>query len=185
MHHFGCLQQYDLANILSTSPDKPYVILASEVACILHLTMLPEFVTYGALFLLQQFKKKRRHANGRGGRGLFVGAFVIASKVLYDGRDPEQSWKAACKLEVAGRQTMKEKDVSPIDSLYIDPAELKAFQLKVQQDFDEPDVVLAVPKEEEQQNLAAVQAHVPQEDPVSPEPSPIMKGPTQVRPVKW
>ncbi|KAF8593672.1 hypothetical protein BDV93DRAFT_566267 [Ceratobasidium sp. AG-I] len=66
------------------------------VAYALHRTRLHAMVTSRALYLLLRLKHRFTAARGSSGHRLYISAFMIASKVIYDTIYSNESWSARC-----------------------------------------------------------------------------------------
>jgi hypothetical protein len=88
----SCPELPPSTNLTSSAQPVPSPMLAHFVAYALHRTRLVPCITFAALFLLQRLKNRFPAARGSSGHHLFISAFVVASKVIYDDTYSNKSW---------------------------------------------------------------------------------------------
>lgn len=124
----------------SANPPQPPVVhtLAKFIAYALHRTRLPGSVTFSALFLLSRLKGRFPGARGSSGHRLWISAFMIASKVVCDDTYSNKSWA------IVGQHMFTLKEINQMERemcgylewlLNVDPAELRAFEAAVREQF--------------------------------------------------
>ncbi|KAI0640822.1 hypothetical protein C8Q79DRAFT_921090 [Trametes meyenii] len=134
-HLFACPDLPPLSTAVPPAPSPP---LSNFIAYALHRTRLHTSVTFAALYLLQRLKSRFPAAWGSSGHRLFISAFMIASKVIYDDTYSNKSWSIVGQGMFALRETnqMEHEMCSYLEwQLNINPNALKEFEQKVRRDF--------------------------------------------------
>ncbi|KAI1791231.1 hypothetical protein LXA43DRAFT_1074419 [Ganoderma leucocontextum] len=134
-HLFACPDLPPLSTAVPPAPSPP---LANFIAYALHRTRLHSSVTFAALYLLQRLKARFPAARGSSGHRLFISAFMIASKVIWDDTYANKSWS------IVGQGMFPLREINQMEremcsylewQVNIEPNALKEFEAGVRRDF--------------------------------------------------
>ncbi|KAL0578906.1 hypothetical protein V5O48_003097 [Marasmius crinis-equi] len=131
-HLFAC-PEYPPSSTLQLQARLPQFI-----AYTLHRTNLHPSVTCTSLILLQRLKNRFPTAQGSSGQRLFISAFMVASKVIYDDTYSNESWTfVAQKLFTLREINQMEREMcNYLDwDLTVDNSTLSCFEDTLKQDF--------------------------------------------------
>ncbi|KAJ7077474.1 hypothetical protein C8R43DRAFT_898940, partial [Mycena crocata] len=122
-----------------TNRDKPYDSLTRFIAYVTYRMTLDDCVAYGALLLLERLKERHPAATGASGRRLFLTAYIITAKVLYDETYSTLSWTTCLRnLYTVNQINKMEREMYYyLDwNLTLHNDDLVAFQRRIHEDFD-------------------------------------------------